>query len=84
MDGVIVSLTSVPTVRGFYAFDGLLSYRNIGALTFVDDNSDAEYPQTLGFTEAVYLPKAMAHAGAVKIRTVGGIVGTVTPFVIIA
>jgi hypothetical protein len=82
MDGAILELTSVPTVRGFYAFDGLLSYRNIGALTFVDDNSDAEYPQTLGFTEAIYCPKQMSHASAVKIRTVGGIVGTVTPFTI--
>jgi hypothetical protein len=82
MDGVIVELTSVGTARGFYSFDDYTSYRNIGALTFVDDNSDAEFPQNLGFTFAIYTPKQMARASAVKIRTVGGVTGTVTPWTI--
>jgi hypothetical protein len=80
MDGVIVNLSSVPTVRGFYEFDDLRSYRNVGALTFLSDAGEAEYPQGLGFTSAMYSPKSMKRAAAVKVRTAGGVVGTVTPW----
>jgi hypothetical protein len=80
MDGVIVNLSSVPTVRGFYEFDDLRSYRNVGALTFLTDAGEAEYPQGLGFTSAMYCPKLMKRAAAVKVRAVGGVVGTVTPW----
>lgn len=84
MHGVIVSITGVPTKTGFYPFDGLLSYRNIGGLTFTDDSGDAELPQTLGFQSAVYLCRAMAEASAVHIRSIGGVVGTATAFTIVS
>ena len=82
MDGVIIELSSVPSPRGFYSYDGLKAYQQIGALTFLSDNGDAEYIQSLGFTEQVYAPKLMTHAAAVKIRTTPGVEGTVTPWVI--
>jgi hypothetical protein len=82
MDGVLVELTSVPTPRGYYSYDGLKAYQQIGALTFISDDSDAEYIQSLGFTSAVYCPKLMTRAAAVKVRTAPGVVGTITPWVV--
>jgi len=82
MDGVLVSITAVPTKQGQFAFGDLISWRNAGALAFVEDNGDAEYPQNLGFQSAVYLPKAMAHCSGVVVRASPGVTGTVTPFTI--
>jgi len=82
LDGVLVSITAVPTKQGQFAFGDLISWRNAGALAFVEDNGDAEFPQNLGFQSAVYLPKAMAHASGVVVRASPGVTGTVTPFTI--
>jgi len=79
-DGVIVSVSAAPEKQGYFTFSDLLSYRNIGALTFVDDNGQAELSQVLGFTEAVYCPRTMRHAAGVKLRTAVGVEGTVTPW----
>lgn len=82
LSGVLIALTSVPADKAFFTFDGTLSYRNLGALTFTSDNGDNELPQPLGFTSALYLPKTMQSAAAVIVRTTGGVVGTITPFTI--
>jgi hypothetical protein len=84
MDGVIVSLTSVPTTRGHYVYGDLTAWLNIGALTFVDDNGQAEVHQPLNFTGQVYCPKSMVHAGSCKLRVGAGVVGTVTPWSVTA
>jgi hypothetical protein len=81
MDGVIIELTSVPTVRGFYMYDDLKAYVNVGALAFVDDNGQAENYQALSFEEAIYTPKSMLQAAAVKVRAGSGVTGTITPWV---
>ena len=82
MHGVIVNLTSEPAKAGYYDFDGARSYRNLGALSFFTDDGEQEFPQSFGFTSAVYSPKSMALAAGVKIRATGGVAGTVTPWVI--
>lgn len=82
MDGVIIGLTSEPAKAGFFTFDDVNSYRNLGALSFFDDDNNQEAPQSLGFTDAQYVPKTMVRAGGVKLRCVGGVVGTITPWVI--
>jgi hypothetical protein len=82
MDGAIVSLTSEPAKSGFFTFDDVNSYRNLGALSFFDDDNNQEPPQSLGFTDAQYCPKTMVRAGGVKVRCVGGVTGTITPWVI--
>lgn len=81
MDGVLVTLTSVPSKQGQFAFGATVSYRNVGAISFVDDNGDSEYPQTLGFAQAVYCPKAMLQAASLVGRASAGVTGTVTPWV---
>jgi hypothetical protein len=81
MDGVIVSITVAPAKQGYFTFDDLLSYRNAGALTFIDDNGEAEQQQPLGFTSQVYCPKSMKTAAAVKLRSTTDFVGTVTPWI---
>lgn len=82
LQGVIVDLTAVPTLKGHYDYDGLSQSLKIGALTFVSDNGDAEYVQALGFTNEVYVPKNMSSATSCKVRAVSGVTGTVTPFTI--
>jgi len=80
MDGVLVAVTAVPANTSFFQFDDVESYRFIGALAFFSDDGDEEFPQNLGFQNAVYCPKAMTEAAGVKVRTKPGIVGTVTPW----
>lgn len=82
MHGVIVSITSLTGSKPFFDFDGSISYRNIGALTFQDDNGEEEFPQNLGFTAAVYCPKSMVEAAACLVRADASLSGTVTPWVI--
>jgi hypothetical protein len=82
MQGALISITSAPVKSGFFTFDDALSYRNIGALAFFTDNGDLEFPQLLGFTTAVYLPKTMETAAGLKLRSIGGVTGTITPFTI--
>jgi hypothetical protein len=82
MDGVIISLTGLPPQAGSYSYDGLKSFLNIGGLAFVDDNGQGEWFQALGFTDALYTPRLMSRAAAVKIRTAPGLVGTVQPWTI--
>jgi hypothetical protein len=82
MHGVLVLLTSVAPSRSFYTFHLDNSYRNIGALSFYNDDNDNEPAQTLGFASAVFCPKTMAEAAGCEFRTTGIISGTVTPWVI--
>lgn len=82
MDGVEVLITAAPPGAGQFDFNGELSYRWIGALAFEDDNGYVETPQNLGFTQAVYLPKTMAHAARVRFRVKAGVTGPVYPFTI--
>lgn len=82
LHGVIVSITGLTGSKPFFDFDGSISYRNIGALTFQDDNGEEEFPQNLGFTAAVYCPKSMAEAAACLVRADASLSGTVTPWVI--
>jgi hypothetical protein len=80
MDGVIVEITAAPVKQGYFTFDDVVSWRNIGALAFFSDNGDEEFPQQLGFQHAVYVPRSMTSASGVKIRCSAGVAGTVTPW----
>jgi hypothetical protein len=80
LDGVLIAITGVPSWKGYFTFDDVRSYRNVGAVTFVTDNGDEEMPQTLGFQTAVYTPKSMVRASGAKLRTETGVQGTVTPW----
>lgn len=80
MDGVIVNISGVPPRANFYDFDGSPSYRNLGSLSFLTDDAEQEASQSLGFTSALYTPRTMFQAAGVKLRTVGGVSGTVTPW----
>jgi hypothetical protein len=80
MDGVIVAITAVAPKQMFYTYDDVLAYRHVGALAFVSDRGDVENWQALGFQEAVYVPRMMAHASAVKLFTPGGTEGTIRPW----
>ncbi len=82
MDGVLVAITAAPVGRGSYDYDGVKSYQNVGSLSFFSDDGDQEFQLALGFTSAVYCPRAMAHAAGVRVRTSPGLTGTCTAWTI--
>lgn len=82
MDGVLVAITGVPSKQGQFNFGSTVSWRNVGAIAFTDDNGDQEFPQTLGFEQAVYCPKSMATSSGLVGRASPGVTGTVTPWTI--
>jgi hypothetical protein len=82
MDGVIVHITSAPTKQGYFTFDGTRAWRNIGALSFFDDNGQQERAQTMAFESGIYCPTTMGHAAGVKLRSSVDVVGTITPWVV--
>lgn len=82
LHGVIVVITGVPPKQGYFSFGSLISWRNVGAISFVSDTGSAEYAQTLGFSAGMYLPKTMVLAASAVVRTTGGVTGTLTPFTI--
>lgn len=80
LDGVIVAITSVPVPISFYPFGTLKSYVRAGAIAFVDDNGDAEFPQPFGPENLVIVPKSMQQADHALVRLPSGVIGTVTPW----
>jgi len=83
MDGVIVTITSYPARLGSYDFDGTRTLANGGRVAFFDDNGSFEFQQLFGFPQHVVCPQVMVRAAGCKINTAAGIVGTVTPWVIV-
>ena|ERR1035437_707526 len=77
MDGVIVTLTSVPPGKPTYVLGGLTATAHIGQIAFVADNGAAEYPQNLSFASEIYVPLALVGASAAVLRTIPGVAGTV-------
>lgn len=79
MDGVVVEIVAVaPKLNGhLYTYHDIACYRNVGALAFVSDRGDVETYQALGFTQAIYTPRYLKRAAAVKIMTPAGTAGSV-------
>lgn len=83
MDGVLISITGTePDYTHFYTYDDLRAWRNVGALVFLSDDGQAEGFQPIGFVSAVYCPRSMKQASAVKLKCGHGLTGTVTPWTI--
>lgn len=82
MDGVLIAIDTYPAKQGFFTFDTSISLRNAGGIAFVSDNGDEEFPQLLGFLNAVYCPTTMQHAAGVVVRCAADLTGTITPFTI--
>jgi len=82
MDGVLVAITTPPVGRGSYDYDGHKAYLNIGSLAFFSDTLELEHFLALSFDTAVYCPRVMSRAAGVRVRTVPGLTGTVTPWTI--
>jgi hypothetical protein len=77
MDGCIIVLDSVPEKVSWFQFDDVKSYRNLGSLSFFNDDSDQEHAQSIGFSDMLFTPKTMVRAAGVKVRTVGGVEGRI-------
>lgn len=80
LDGVIVHITSVPIPIGFYPFGPIKSFVRAGAVAFVDDHGEAEFPSPLGPDNEVICPKTMAQAAHAYLRLPSGVIGTITPW----
>jgi hypothetical protein len=84
MDGVVIQITAVaPKFNGhFYTYDDVRAYRNIGALAFVSDRGDVETYQALSFQNAIYTPRTMTRASAVKLMCPAGTAGSIRAWTI--
>jgi hypothetical protein len=82
MDGVIIELDTVPPDKPFYQIGSQVSTTRIGQIAFQDDDLEMEAPQVFGFSYQVVCPTAMVRASGCKLRTVGGVTGFVTPWLI--
>jgi len=82
MQGCLVDITSVPQPISYYPFGTVKSFVRAGALLFVDDDGEAEFPQPLGPQTQVILPKSMASAASAILRLPSGVIGTIQPFTI--
>lgn len=80
LSGVIVTISAVPPATPYYAFGSRLSYKWLGAVTFLDDNGQAEEAQPLGFDHLLITPRKMAQAASAVVRLKSGTVGTIQPF----
>ncbi len=82
LSGIILNITSGFENLPGYPFGTNISYKNLGGVTFTSDNGQNEYASAFGFPSAVVCPKQMAIAASATVRTIPGLVGTVTPFTI--
>jgi hypothetical protein len=82
LQGVVVTITAVPTPISYYPFGSIKSYVRAGAVIFTDDAGDSEFPEPLGPEDQLIVPKMMTSADLATFRVASGVVGTVTPFTI--
>jgi len=82
MDGVLIAITAVDQYKTWFTYHDTKAYRHVGSLAFFSDNGELEEYQLIAFEEGVYTCRYMKQAAGVKIRTAGGTVGTVTPWLI--
>lgn len=80
LDGVIIQLATVPQkLSNFPMGDATYSYR-LGFVAFEADAGWLEPWQYLGFDSALYCPRQMRQAAAVRIRYLGNAEGTAQPW----
>lgn len=77
MDGVIVNITTPPHKTGLIVVGGApFDYRE-GHVAFETDNGNLETWQYLGFRSALFTPKTMKRAAAVRFRVLAGAEGVI-------
>jgi len=81
IDGALVEVTGVPTGQGRTSFDGRMSYFRLGQAAFRTDNGDLETFQYVNWDNGLLVPLHMLTAGGLVLHFVGGVSGTVTPWV---
>lgn len=79
-DGVLINITTPPTRTGLRQFGTAPMDYGVGEIAFVTDNGYIEPWQYLGFRTALYTPKMMRQASAVKCRVLAGAEGTIRTF----
>jgi len=82
MHGILIEIDSVPPGKPTYVFGSQTATAHIGAIAFIDDDQEMEYPQNLSFNYQVYCVQSMVIAGGVKLRCVPGVTGIITPWTI--
>lgn len=82
MDGVIVTVTTPPTLTGRYVIGSETYDYGVGRIAFESDGGEVEPWQYLGFRAALFTPKSMLRASAVHLQVLAGAQGTVTPWVV--
>ena len=82
MQGVIITLTTVPSRIGSYDFDGEPSHVHVGAVAFANDYGAFEIAQPFSFDLGIICPKLTYSAASLVGRAAKDIEGTCTPWLI--
>lgn len=80
MQGVLINVTEVPDKGGRFTVGDNSWYFNVGQISFVTDNGEAEPWQYLSWKDAIYTPKTMHAAASCLIRWLSDAAGTATPW----
>lgn len=80
LDGLILEVTTPPSGLGSFSVGGHRWWFRAGHVAFVDDNGDVEGWQYVTWDNALYCPRTMRRAASALVRGLGGIGGTVTPW----
>jgi hypothetical protein len=81
-DGYHIVIDATPSWAGKFDFGVVQSWRNVGAIAFLDDEGVPEPAQTLGFANVIYTPQRMTHSDGALYRIATGYHCTATAFTI--
>jgi len=82
MDGVLISVTTPPSKTGLMDIGGAMFDYREGQLAFETDNGEIETWQYLGFRQAIFTPRTMKRASAVRFRVLAGAEGLIYPWTV--
>lgn len=82
LDGVLIEITGHPAGAGKYGFGEINSWRYLGAILFISDEGQAEWPVQMGPESGLITPRSMKRAAGAVVRLNAAFTGTITPWTI--
>src|SRR5258708_37309650 len=84
MHGAVVAIVSMPATPAQFDFGGQISFRHVGAVSFENDDGDAETFVITGFTDQLVMPQQMTVAQRILVSIQPGWQLQIAPFTILS
>jgi len=81
IDGALYEITGAPSTLGKTVVGGHTSWLRLGQAAFVSDNGDMDLFQSVNWDNGILVPRIMLTPASLVLHFVGGVSGTVTPWV---